>query len=64
MTTEVQTYVGIDVSKDKLDVAVWGETTITQVANTPKGIASLIQYSHPEKSGSLGIAVIPARYGG
>ena len=44
MTTEVQTYVGIDVSKDKLDVAVWGETTITQVANTPKGIASLIQY--------------------
>ena len=38
MTTTLQEYVGIDVSKDRLDVAVWGEKAITQVANTKRGI--------------------------
>jgi transposase len=36
-------YVGIDVSKDKLDVAVLGEERTWQVDNTPKGIAELVQ---------------------
>ena len=39
MTTTSRAYVGIDVSKDKLDVAVLGDKTIVQVANTKKGIA-------------------------
>jgi transposase len=41
MTITLQEYVGIDVSKDKLDVAVWGEKTITQVANTKRGFTRL-----------------------
>jgi transposase len=38
MTIISQVYVGIDVSKDRLDVAVLGEKPILQVANTKKGI--------------------------
>jgi transposase len=36
-------YAGIDVSKDRLDVAVLGERQETQVDNTPEGIAGLVQ---------------------
>jgi transposase len=36
-------YVGIDVSKDKLDLAVLGQKAIIQVANTKKGIAGLVK---------------------
>jgi transposase len=36
-------YVGIDVSKDRLDVAVLGEERVWQVENTPEGIAGLVQ---------------------
>jgi transposase len=36
-------YVGIDVSKDRLDVAVLGEERGWQVDNTPNGIAKLVQ---------------------
>src|SRR5687768_16277832 len=36
-------YVGIDVSKDRLDVAVLGEEWGGQVDNTPNGIAKLVQ---------------------
>ena len=36
-------YVGIDVSKDRLDVAVLGEEQEWQVDNTPKGIACLVK---------------------
>jgi len=36
-------YVGIDVSKDRLDVAVLGEERGWQVENTPAGIAKLVQ---------------------
>jgi transposase len=36
-------YVGIDVSKDRLDVAVLGEERVWQVDNTSKGIDELVQ---------------------
>src|SRR5687767_5310800 len=36
-------YVGIDVSKDRLDVAVLGEERGGQLDNTPNGIAKLVQ---------------------
>jgi transposase len=38
MTITSQVYVGIDVSKDRLDVAVLGEKPMLQVANTKKDI--------------------------
>jgi transposase len=44
-------YVGIDVSKDRLDVAVLGEERGWQVDNTCEGIAQLVQEMealHPE----------------
>jgi transposase len=37
-------YVGIDVSKDSLDVAVLGEDQVFQVDNTPRGIAQLVEW--------------------
>ena len=43
MTTSSGIYVGIDVSKDKLDVAVLGEKRTWQVENNPAGIAQLGQ---------------------
>ena len=36
-------YVGIDVSKDRLDVAVLGEERLWQVDNTRDGIVSLVE---------------------
>jgi len=42
MATSNETYAGIDVSKDKLDVAVLGEERVEQVDNMQKGIASLV----------------------
>ena len=36
-------YVGIDVSKDRLDVAVLGERQEKQMSNTQKGIAEVVQ---------------------
>ena len=43
MTTSSGKFVGIDVAKDKLDVAVLGEAKASQVTNDGKGIASLIR---------------------
>lgn len=43
MTTSSEKYVGIDVSKDRLDVAVLGERQVWQVSNTLDGIAELVQ---------------------
>jgi transposase len=43
MTIILQAYVGIDVSKDTLDVAVLGQKSILQAANTKKGIANLVR---------------------
>lgn len=43
MTTSSGKFVGIDVAKDKLDIAVLGETKASQVGNDEKGIASLVK---------------------
>ena len=43
MATSSETYVGIDVSKDRLDVAVLGEQKEKQVDNNQAGIAQLVQ---------------------
>ena len=43
MTIIKEYFVGIDVSKDRLDVAVLGEKQIIQVANTKKGIAEVVK---------------------
>lgn len=43
MATILQDYVGIDVSKDRFDVAVLGQKLITQDANTKTGIAELVK---------------------
>lgn len=42
MTITSQVYLGIDVSKDKLDVAVLGKKASVQFANTSKGITKLV----------------------
>jgi transposase len=42
MATSSETYVGIDVSKDRLDVAVLGEEQEKQVDNSTQGIAQLV----------------------
>ena len=43
MATSSEMYVGIDVSKDRLDVAVLGERQETQVQNSREGIARLVE---------------------
>jgi len=43
MATSSETYVGIDVSKDRMDVAVLGEGQVWQVKNNQEGIAELVQ---------------------
>lgn len=44
MATSSEKYVGIDVSKDRLDVAMLGERQEKQVNNTQKGINELVQW--------------------
>jgi transposase len=51
MATSSGTYVGIDVSKDKVDVAVLGEKQEKQIDNKRKGIEELVSWMqelHPE----------------
>ena len=43
MTTSSRKFVGIDVAKDKLDIAVLGEKKASQVGNDEVGIAKLIK---------------------
>lgn len=43
MPNDKEHYVGIDVSKDKLDVAIWGEKNHLETPNTKKGITKLVQ---------------------
>ena len=43
MTTSSEKFVGIDVAKEKLDIAVLGETKASQSANDEKGITSLVK---------------------
>jgi len=44
MATSSKVYVGIDVSKDKLDIAVLGERPEKQVDNTREGIEQLVEW--------------------
>lgn len=39
----LEDYIGIDVSKDKLDVAVLGEEKVIQADNTKRGIATIVK---------------------
>ena len=43
MTTSSGRFVGIDVAKDKLDIAVLGEKKASQVGNDESGITKLIK---------------------
>lgn len=43
MTTKAKKYIGIDVSKDTLDLAILGEKNIKQYSNSSKGIGSLVE---------------------
>jgi transposase len=44
MTTSHEIYVGIDVSKDRLDVAVFRERQEKQISNTKDGIVEVVQW--------------------
>jgi transposase len=44
MATSSESYVGIDVSKDRLDVAVLGERQEKQADNTSQGITQLVEW--------------------
>src|SRR3990172_7137116 len=43
MTTSSERFVGIDIAKEKFDIAMLGEKEASQVTNDEKGIASLVQ---------------------
>jgi len=43
MTITSQDYVGIDVSKDKFDVGIFGQKVTTEVASTKRGISDLVR---------------------
>ena len=43
MTISAGIFVGIDVAKEKLDIAVLGETQASQAGNDKKGIARLVK---------------------
>ena len=43
MTISSEKYVGIDVSKDKLDVAIWGEKQCLEAENSKRGIAKVVK---------------------
>jgi len=43
MTITLEGYVGIDVAKDKLDVAVMGEKATSEATNTQRGISALVK---------------------
>ncbi|HEX5941091.1 MAG TPA: transposase, partial [Anaerolineales bacterium] len=55
MTTSSETYVGIDVSKDRLDVAVLGEEGGWQVDNTPEGITRLVEQMQERQPELIGV---------
>jgi len=43
MTITSPVSIGMDVSKDKLDVAVWGEKNRMEIPNTKRGITKLVK---------------------
>ncbi len=49
MTTQTALYVGIDVGKSWLDVARWDQPFTWRVANTPAGIAELLDELAPDR---------------
>ena len=56
MATSSEPYVGIDVSKDRLDIAVLGERQEQQMSNTQQGIAEVVQWMkelQPEATSEL-----------
>lgn len=60
MATDSKAYVGVDVSKDVLDVAILGEKRVTQYANSKAGIKDLVEaMSHV----TLGMIVVEATGG-
>lgn len=68
MTTSTERFIGIDVSKDALDVHVRPDGTARQFANTPEGIAALRAWLTPlgptlvvlEASGGYEVEVLTA----
>ena len=46
---------GIDVSKEKLDVCIYGESTAKQFNNTEKGIKELVEFFKKKNVGVIGI---------
>ena len=61
MTTETKTYVGIDVSKDTLDLAVLEESRVEQFTNTAGGIRYLVK-EMDELSPSLIVVEVTGGY--
>jgi len=43
MTTQEEVYIGIDVGKSWLDVAIWGEDNVWRVANDAEGIGKVME---------------------
>jgi transposase len=43
MTTQAEVYIGIDVGKSWLDVAIWGEDKVWRVANDAEGIGQVME---------------------
>jgi len=43
MTTTLEVYVGVDVSSEKLDVAIWGEKGSSEYSNSKRGIAKVVK---------------------
>lgn len=53
MTTSTERFLGIDVSKDRLDVHVRPDETVRQFDNTPEGLDALAEWARP-----LGLTLI------
>jgi transposase len=45
MTTQTDVYVGIDVGKSWLDVAVWGQEGVQRVSNDEAGIGEIMTWA-------------------
>lgn len=43
MTTTLEVYVGVDVSSETLDVAIWGEKGCSEYSNSKRGIAKVVK---------------------
>ena len=47
MTITFELYVGIDVSKDRLDVAIWDEKNGLEVGNSKRGRTKRLEATFP-----------------